>query len=138
MTVPTLEFYSADWHQIPANAGIELMLSASPPVAATVGIMAYARPASTAQPWTKIGKTTIDNLAFTGPIQRFSMVVKHQIDYVLRFQGEAHLLMPGFSDIKIGFILQSQAGPITNFGGTQTASNTRAAAINGMAFLHCS
>lgn len=142
MAVPVLEFFMPDWQVVPAAAGsIQFRLIAIPPVAANVGIVVFAKPTTPlpGQPtqWAKIGNAFIDNIPNTVPGSVFQMSVARGVDYVLRFQGEAHLLMPGFQDVTVGFDLSSPLAPLTNFGGSHTANQTRAAGINGNAFLRC-
>lgn len=154
MTVPTLEFFTTDWVAVPAeSAVIQLQIVALPPVSANVGIVAFARltpkAGETAPAWARIDipvsigkpkkamKAEIDNMPNTSPGAIFQMDVRSGMDYVVRFQGQAHLLMIGFQDIKVGFVVShtEDLRPLHDYGGPQTAADTRTAAINGDAFL---
>lgn len=141
MPTTILEFFTPDWIPIaPDIQVVELRIIASPPVAAGVGIVVFARstPADATQQtqFSRIGsQVVIDNLPNTSAGAAFKLPVQRGTDYVIRFQGEAHLLIPGFQSIAVGFILSHAGGPLTNFDGTKTAKNTRVAAINGQTFF---
>lgn len=142
MSVPVLEFFNADWIIVPAGTpAIQFRLIATPPVAANVGIVVFAKPTTPVpgQPaqWAQIGRTSVDNIPDTLPGPGFSLPVRRGIDYVIRFQGEVHLLMPGFQAVTVGFDLSHAGGPLSNFDGSKTANNARAAGINGNAYLRC-
>lgn len=138
---PVLEYFTPDWIPVAADIQVvELRIIASPPVAAGVGIVVFARrtPTDPAQqpPFSRIGsQVVIDNLPNTPAGSAFQLPVQRGLDYVVRFQGEAHLLVPGFQSITVGFVLSHGGGPITNFDGAKTANNTRVAAINGQTFF---
>lgn len=142
MSVPVLEFFNANWVIVPVGVQtVQFKIIASPPVAANVGIVVFAKPTSPApgQPdqWTQIGRAEVDNIPNTLPGPGFNLPVKQGTDYVIRFQGEAHLLMPGFQTVTVGFDLAHAGGPLSNFDGPKTANNARAAGINGNAYLRC-
>lgn len=137
MTIQTLEFYNADWIIIPKESGVvNFRLIANPPVAASLGIVVFAKKttSSTGQ-WGQLGKTSIDNIPGTLPGPGFQLPVQGGMDYVIRFQGEAHLLMPGFESITLGFDLSTENSPLSNLDGSKTASNSHAAGVNGNVFL---
>lgn len=140
MSVPVLEFFFADWQIIPpGTTTVQLHLTAFVPVAANAGIIVFARPmtqpGSPPAPWVRMGDSMIDNIPNTLPGETFQMPVKKGTDYVIRFQGEAHLLMPGFQDMEVGFEVKTPQALLNNYGGMKRATNTRAAGINGDAFL---
>ncbi|MDM4765269.1 hypothetical protein [Pelomonas sp. SE-A7] len=141
MAIPTLEFFSSDWLQVAEGIQVvELRIVANPPVAAGVGIVVFARktpPASNPQaPFGKVGNpAVIDNLPNTPAGAAFQLAVQRGCDYVIRFQGEAHLLMPGFQSVTCGFIFSHAQAVLENFGGAKTAANARAAALNGQTFF---
>jgi len=136
MSVPVLEFFAPDWVLLPPGTpAVQLRIVAFPPVAANAGIVVFARPAVQGAPWTRVGNSMVDNLPNTLPGEAFRMPVTTGTEYVIRFQGEAHLLMPGFQDVTVGFELSTPQGLLHNYGGPRTAHNTRAAGLNGDAFL---
>ena len=138
----TLEFFSADWFDIPSVAReVRLRIVANPPVAAGAGIVGFARrlatdaepqPAWARLPWNGV----IDNVPQSAEPPVVHLALRRGLEYVLRFQGQAHLLMPGFAEIECGFVLEDDSGlPLENFGGSRKVQNVRAAAINGQTFF---
>jgi hypothetical protein len=141
MPLPVLEFFSSDWIAIPAQLkSIQFRIVAKPPVSANVGVTVFAKPTHPQNGqnanFAQIGKTSIDNIPETIAGTGFSLPVQAGVDYVVRIQGEAHLLMPGFQEISVGFNISHASGPISNLEGDQTVAG-RAAGIVGDVYLRC-
>jgi hypothetical protein len=136
MAVPTIDFYTDKWLQIPRDAVYgELVLTAYPPVSASCGVVVFSRPAGGGE-WSVTEEGDIDNIAQTKTGPGYRCILDADREYVIRFQGQAHLLMPGYADIALEFSVNDDDGNlITDFGGQKTAANTRSAGINGQVFL---
>lgn len=146
LPIPTLEFFNADWLLVPAggadaSTSIQFSLLATPPVSAQVGVIVFAKGtapvAGKAAPWAQVGRTSLDNLPDSLPGQSVSLPMRRGMDYVVRFQGEAHLLMPGFQAVTVGFDVAHAGSVVTRLEGPKTAPNARAAAVHGHAYLRC-
>jgi hypothetical protein len=123
---------------------VQLRILAKPPVAAGAGIIVFSRtsPANPNDPndqppFSRVGNQaiSIDNLPKTPEGDTFQLPVRSGMDYVIRFQGEAHLLLPGFESVEVGLELSHAKDLLEDFGGRKTANNTRFAAINGQTFF---
>lgn len=100
-----------------------------------MGIVLFSKAAG-GSAWFEVDRAKIDNIAATPIGPKFRWIVSPSMDYVLRFQGEAHLLMPSFGDIELKFDVVTNGGAlITDFGGRKTENNTRMAGINGLVYL---
>lgn len=140
MATPELDYYVDAWIDIQPGA-VQLRLLAHPPVAAGVGIDVFTRPTPVADgapaQWSRTVQAEIDNLPATPSGETFQVAVAAGNEYVIRFQGEAHLLMPGFQDVAVEFVLSSATAVLTNYGGAKVAAPARAAGLNGNAWLRC-
>lgn len=136
MAVPVLEFHIGEWLDIPPRSGfIALSVDARVPVAVSLGVAIFSKPTGDNLNWSLLGKRVVDNLAETPAQQKLELVVDPRRDYMLRFQGEAHVLLPGEKGIELSIAIEAQNGPITDFNGKKKSEKARAVGINGSAFL---
>ncbi len=139
MAIPVLEFITENWVEIPQNSDkVRITILAKPPVAVSAGFIIFTRPieepnGETAH-WRKIRQEGIDNIPGTTEVSYLVFDVSPGNFYTFKQQGEAHLLMPGYEELTVGFLLDVEGKPFHNYGGQKTA-DARAAGIIGMTYL---
>lgn len=136
MSYPVLDFTTDDWVNIPKEASaVQISISARPPVSASAGVLVFARASNVPDaPWQKIKSGGVDNIPGTSEGASLSFDVQPGTLYSLKLQGQAHLLMPEFSDIAIGMSLSATGEVFCDYGGEKVDAG-RAAIINGFTYL---
>lgn len=138
MVLPTVNFSTADWVDIPPDTQyIEIILIAEPPVAANLAVVVFNRPlvSDETSQWAKVKSETIDNLAYTASTPSTLFAVDPDNYYSFKVQGEAHVLMPGYQDFQVGLLVSIAGGKaLVDYGGPTTVDG-QAAGIVGISYL---
>jgi hypothetical protein len=139
MAQPLLEFYAEGWMAVAAGT-VTLRLLARPPLLANAGVVLdWRQQTNPPGPWARMsGSAVIDNHPETVQGPAVTIPLKAGLEYVVRFQGQAVLAMPGFDDVEVAFTLSDSNGNlVTDFFGPQRAQKAHGAVMQGNVFLRC-